>query len=163
MSLSISWPARRTARRGVNAFGLSALALLLGATILVAVETPSKPFLDKNNFYLSSAGFRVQFANDAEGKKAMRALPPHRFVIHALAGGDARYLFSEPQHCVCVFIGTKAAYNNYRTMLTAPLARDDDVAPDFKTQAGALLTSDPIGLNTIGGADSVANYFRTYY
>jgi hypothetical protein len=162
MSLSMTWPAGRTARRGLNVLGLSAIALLLGATILVAVETPSKPFLEKNSFYLTSAGFRAQFANDAPGKKAMRALPPHRFVIHALARGDARYLYAEPQHCVCVFIGTKAAYDSYRTMLTAPLARDD-VAADYKTQAGALLASDPVGLNTIGGADTVASYFGTYY
>ena len=53
---------------------------------LLALEPPSKPFLDKNSFYLSSAGFRVQVANDAAGKKAMHALPPHRFVVHRDGG-----------------------------------------------------------------------------
>ena len=55
---------------------LPAISLLLGASLLVALETPSKPFLEKNSFYLSSAGFRVQVANDAAGRKAMNALPP---------------------------------------------------------------------------------------
>src|SRR5258708_6577090 len=100
-----------------RALGASSALLLLGASLLAALEPPSKAFLDKNSFYLSSAGFKVQFANDAAGKKAMHALPPHRFVIHTLAGGDVRYLYAEPQHCVCVFIGTKDAYQNYRGIL----------------------------------------------
>jgi len=54
----------------VRAFGaFPAIVLLLCTSLLVALETPSKPFLEKNSFYLSSAGFRVQLANDAAGKK----------------------------------------------------------------------------------------------
>jgi hypothetical protein len=87
---------------------LPAIALLLCASLLVALEAPSKPFLDKNSFYLSSAGFRVQIANDAAAKKALRALPPHRFVIHRY-GNEVRYLYAEPSHCVCIFIGTEDA------------------------------------------------------
>ena len=62
----------------------SAIILFLCVSVLAALEMPSKPFLDKNSFYLSSAGFRVHFANDADAKKALHALPPHRFVIHSL-------------------------------------------------------------------------------
>src|SRR5882757_884423 len=141
---------------------LSAI-LLMPCLSLLAVEPPSKPFLDKNSFYLSSAGFKVQFANDAAGKKAMHALPPHRFVTHTLAGGDVRYLYAEPQHCVCVFIGTRDAYQNYRGILAQPLPQADDVAPDYKTQASALLTgNDPIGIDTIGD-NTVAPYYSAYY
>jgi hypothetical protein len=96
----------------IRTFGLpAAIALLLCVSLVVALETPSKPFLDKNSFYLSSAGFRVQLANDADGRKALRALPPHRFVTHSV-GGQTRYLYAEPQHCNCVFIGTQAAYDS---------------------------------------------------
>jgi hypothetical protein len=46
--------------RGWKRFGLfAAIALLLGTSLLVALEPPSKPFLDKNSFFLSSAGFRI--------------------------------------------------------------------------------------------------------
>src|ERR1700710_107564 len=97
--------------RGKNVVNvLSAIVLLLSAYPLAALEAPSKSFLDKNSFYLSSAGFRVHLANDADGKKALRALPPHRLVVHTLGNGDVRYLYAEPMHCVCVFIGTKDAY-----------------------------------------------------
>ena len=138
-----------------------AIVLLLCASLLVALETPSKSFLDKNSFFLSSAGFKVQFANDAEGKKALYALPPHRFVIHNLGGGDVRYLYAEPQHCVCVFIGSKDAYTSYRAILSQPLEQADNVAPDYKTQAGALLTGDPVDIT--GQPPYAAEYFRNYY
>ena len=52
--------------RGAKAFGaIPAIALLLCASLLVAMEAPSKPFLEKNAFYLRSAGFRAQFAATA--------------------------------------------------------------------------------------------------
>jgi hypothetical protein len=136
--------------------------LLLCASLLVALETPSKPFLDKNSFYLSSAGFRVQVANDPAGKKALHALPPHRFVVHRF-GNDVRYLYAEPLHCVCIFIGTQSAYQNYREMLSQPLDQADNVAPDYKSQASALLYGDPYDWDNLNQPDSIADYLRTYY
>jgi hypothetical protein len=149
--------------RALRAVGvMPAIVLLLCASLLLALETPSKPFLDKNSFYLSSAGFRVQLANDAAGKKALHALPPHRFVVHRF-GNDVRYLYAEPQHCVCIFIGTQGAYESYRGMLSRPLEQADYVAPDYKTQASALLNGTPAQLTTLGDADSLADYFRAFY
>jgi hypothetical protein len=140
------------------------VALLLGALMqrgsLLAMDPPSKPFLDKNSFYLSSAGFKVH-ANDGTSKKAMHALPPHRFVIHNLGGGEARYLYVEPHHCVCIFIGTKHAYQSYRSILSQPLSQVDDVSADYKTQAGALLAGDPVDIS--GQSAYAAEYFRNYY
>jgi len=140
---------------------LCAIVLLLSAYPLAALEAPSKSFLDKNSFYLSSAGFRVHLANDADGKRALHALPPHRFVIHPLGNGDVRYLYAEPTHCVCVFIGTRDAFMSYRAMLSQPLQQADDVAPDYKTQTNALLEGDPVDM--IGQPPYAAEYFRNYY
>ena len=149
--------------RGKKAFGaVPAIALLLCASLLAALEVPSKPFLDKNSFYLSSAGFRVQVANDAAGKAALHALPPHRFVIHK-NGGDVRYLFAEPVHCVCIFIGTQAAYENYRDILARPVDQPDNVAPDYQTQASALLYGDPYDWTSLNQPTSIADYLQTYY
>jgi hypothetical protein len=158
---SAAYSPRKFRTRLINTPGV-VIALMLCASWLAALEPPSKPFLDKNSFYLTSAGFKTQFASDAAGKKALHALPPHRFVIHD-NGGDVRYLYAEPQHCVCVFIGTKDAYQNYRAILAQPLPQADDVAPDYKTQASALLTgNDPIGIDTIGD-NTVAPYYQAYY
>jgi hypothetical protein len=140
----------------------STAALLLCGSLLVALEAPSKPFLDKNSFYLSSAGFRVQVANDEAGRKAMDALPPNRFVLHRF-GNDVPYLYAEPKYCVCIFIGTKSAYQEYRDILNRPLAQPDDVAPDYKTQAGALPYGDVYDWDNLNQPDSVAEYLRSYY
>ena len=128
---------------------------------LFALDSPSKPFLDKNSFYLSSAGFKVHFANDAAGKKAMHALPPHRFVVHNLRDGDARYLYAEPKHCVCVFIGTKDAYQNYLGILRQPIQQPDDVSPDYNSQVSAVLDGDPVDIT--GNPPYAAEYFHNYY
>jgi hypothetical protein len=168
MSASLIWPVvsgsqRRFRGRSASALGVfPAIVLLLCTSLLVALETPSKPFLEKNSFYLSSAGFRVQLANDPAGQKALRALPAHRFVIHKV-GDELRYLYAEPQHCVCIFIGTRQAYQTYRDILSQPLPQPDNVAPDYKTQAGALLNGEPVWLNTLNDPDSLAEYFRAYY
>jgi hypothetical protein len=136
--------------------------LLLGASLLVALEAPSKPFLDKNSFDLASAGFRVQVANDEAGRKALHALPPHRFVVHHF-GNDVRYLYAEPIHCVCIFIGTQNAYQDYRDIVGRNLPQADDVSPDYKTQATALLDGDIYDWDNLNQPDSIADYLQTYY
>ena len=159
MSVSITWP--RTRR--TKAFGIiPAIVLLLGASLLAALEAPSKPFLEKNSFLLSSAGFRVKLANDPAGLKAMRALPAHRFVVHK-NGGNVRYLYAEPNLCVCIFIGTAANYQDYRDILGRGLPQADDVAPDYKTQASALLYGDIYDWDNLNQPDSLADYLRDYY
>ena len=161
-SVSVAWPSASYVP-GRKAFGaVPAIALLLCASLLAALEAPSKPFLDKNSFYLSSAGFRVQVANDEAGRKAMHALPPHRFVIHR-TGNDVRYLYAEPNHCVCIFIGTQEAYLNYKDILAKPIDQPDNVAPDYKTQASALLYGDPYDWNSLNQPTSIADYLATYY
>ncbi len=152
-----SWP------RAARTFGaVQAIVLLLGASLLVALEVPSKPFLQKNSFLLSSAGFRVKLANDPAGLRAMRALPAHRFVIHK-NGGDVRYLYAEPNLCVCIFIGTAANYQDYRDILGRGLPQADDVAPDYKTQASALLYGDIYDWDNLNQPDSDAEFLRDYY
>jgi hypothetical protein len=149
--------------RGIRALGLlPAVILLLCASLLVALETPSKPFLEKNSFYLSSAGFRVRLANDPAGQKALQALPAHRFVVHH-DGGVAHYLYAEPVRCVCIFIGTEANYQDYRDILSLGLQQPDFVSPDYKTQASALLYGDLYDWDNLDQPDSLADYLREYY
>jgi len=161
-SASAVLPSRSFARSRKAYRLIPAISLLLCASLLTALEAPSKPFLDKNSFYLSSAGFRVQVANDEAGRKALHALPPHRFVVHR-TGNDVRYLYAEPNHCVCIFIGTQANYQDYRDILAKPVDQPDSVAPDYKTQASALLYGDPYDWNNLNQPDSIADYLRTYY
>ena len=138
---------------------LPAMALLVCAAVSSA-EEPSKPFLEKNSFYLSSAGFRIQFANDPAGQKALRALPAHRFVTNG-AGDTLRYLYAEPQHCICIFVGNQQAYDRYRDLLSRPLRPTDNVPADYKTQAGILLINQPPRQSTRGDPTNLSDYLST--
>ena len=141
---------------------LPAVMLLLGASAVAAVEAPTQPSLEKNSFYLSSAGFRIQVANDPAGQKALHALPAHRFVANG-AGEALRYFYAEPQHCVCVFVGTRQAYDTYLKMLNLPPKPTDDVAPDYKTQTGVLLSNQPLRQSTRGDRTTLSDYLSTLY
>jgi len=136
-----------------------AALLLFYASVAAAVEAPGKPSLDRNSLYLTSAGFRIQVANDPAGQKAMRALPAHRFVTQG--GGDAmRYYYAEPQRCVCVFVGTKQAYDHYRNIVNLPLTSTTS-SPNYKTQAGVLLSGQPMRQSTKGDPTNLSDYLHT--
>ena len=136
------------------------LVLLLCAPVLAAAETPSPPSLERNSFYLSSAGFRVQVANDRAGQKKLRTLPAHRFVSEG-AGDALRYLYAEPQHCVCIFVGTQQAYDSYRKILSQPVKPTNNAQPDYKTQAGVLLSGQPLRQSTRGDPTTLSDYLGT--
>ena len=168
MSASIIRPVAAGHRQRFRVHGIAALrlvpavVLLLCASVLAAEEPPSKPFLERNSFYLSSAGFRIQVANDPAGQKALRTLPAHRFVVNGV-GEAVRYLYAEPEHCVCIFVGTQQAYDRYRELLSQPLRPADHVAPDYKTQAGVLLSGQPLRQSTRGDPTTLSDYLSTLY
>jgi hypothetical protein len=168
MPESIIWPVAASHRHLFRVHGLGALrlfpavVLLLFAFGLAAAEAPSQLSLEKNSFYLSSAGFRVQVANDPAGQKALRALPAHRFVVNGV-GETMRYFYAEPQHCVCIFVGTQQAHDRYLEILSQPLKPTDDVAPDYKTQAGVLLSGQPLRQSTRGDPTTLSDYLSTLY
>jgi len=139
-----------------------AVVLLLCAFGVAAAEAPSQLSLEKNSFYLTSAGFRVQFANDPAGQKALRTLPAHRFVVNGV-GEAVRYFYAEPQHCVCIFVGTQQAHDRYIEFLSHPLKPTDDLAPDYKTQAGVLLSGQPLRQSTRGDPTTLSDYLSTLY
>jgi len=43
------------------------------------------------------------------------------------------------------------------------LSQPDDVSPDYKTQASALLYGDLYDWDNLNQPDSIAEYLRTYY
>jgi hypothetical protein len=166
MSASITWPVAPEHRHlfrvnGIRALRLlPAVVLLFCCSVLAAAEAPSQPSLEKNSFYLSSAGFHIQVANDPAGQKALRALPAHRFVVNG-AGDALRYFYAEPQHCVCIFVGTQQAYDNYRAILREPLKPSGNVPPDYKTQTGVLLSGQPLRQSTHGDPTNLSDYLST--
>ena len=166
MSASIIRPLATRHRRLLQVHGIRALrqfaavVLLCCAPGLATAQTPTPPSLEKNSFYLSSAGFHAQFANDPAGQKAMRALPAHQFVAKGV-GEELRYFYAEPQRCACIFVGTQQAYDNYREILRQPLKPADNMAPDYKSQAGMMLNNQPLRQSTRGDPTTLSDYLST--
>ena len=145
-------------RRGFGSLSMMAALTVAVMTPLVAQHAAlDKPFLDANDFYLRSAGFKIKFATDAADKQVMDRLPTHRIVAHKTAGG-MHYLFADPKICVCIFIGTADNLASYRSIVANPVPRVDNVPANYRTQASALL-SDVTDIED----DSLADYFRDYY
>jgi hypothetical protein len=165
MPASITRPVAAGHRHVFRIHGLGALRLLSAAALLLfsfglaAAQEPVRPSLDKNSLYLRSAGFSIQIANDAAGKKALHALPAHRFVING-AGEAARYLYAEPDHCVCIFVGTQQAYDRYLKFINQPQKAADDVAPNYKTEAGVLLSNQPARQSTFADPTTLSDYLN---
>ncbi len=55
------------------------------------------------------------------------------------------------------------AYNRYLEILSHPLKPTDDVAPDYKTQAGVLLSGQPLRQSTRGDPTTRSDYLSTLY
>ncbi len=145
-------------RRGLAAVILGALIAPLAAQNAVQSEISGKPFLDANDFYLRSAGFRVRLADDPTTKKALSALPPHKMVVQKTAAGTW-YVFADPKICVCIFAGTKDNLESYRSIVANPLPGvDNNVPADHRTQASYLLSN----MSDIED-DSVADILRDYF
>jgi hypothetical protein len=166
MSASIIWSVAALHRHLFPVYGLGVSRLFAAAILsfcasgLAAAQAPTPPSLEKNSFYLTSAGFHAQFANDPAGQKALRALPAHQFVAKG-AGEELRYFYAEPQHCNCVFVGTQQAYDSYREILREPLKPADNMAPDYKSQAGMMLNNQPLRQSTRGDPTTLSDYLST--
>ncbi len=157
MNLSVS----RTSRAAVGSFS-AVLFALLSWPLAAEYVAPSKPFLEKTAFYLRSAGFNIRFANDdPKTERALRAMPPHRFVIHTLSGAP-RYVFADPGVCNCIFSGSRDNYESYLSILRQPIPGVADVSPDYKTEASALLMEQPIDFGMVNPDDTLSDYFRDY-
>ena len=132
---------------------IAALALLLCASLLVALEDAEQAVPRQEQLLSLLRRFPRPARQRPGGQEGAAALPPHRFVVHR-DGNEVRYLYAEPHHCDCIFIGTQANYHDYRDILASRLPQPDDVAPDYKTQASALLYGDPYDWNNLNEPDS---------
>jgi hypothetical protein len=85
---------------------------------------------------LAAAGFVPKPANDPARMAALRALPPHQFVVRN-TGGVTKVLYADPTSCACIYVGDQAAYDRYRqVMATRQTATDNQVR--------AVLSSAPL-------------------
>ena len=74
---------------------------------------------------------------------------------------DCRATYPEPQHCVCIFVGTQQAYDNYREILRQSRESTHTVSLDYKTQAGVLLSNQPPRQSTRRDPTTLTDYLDT--
>ena len=78
-------------------------------------------------------------------------------------GEALRYFYAEPDHCVCIFVGTPQAYDRYLKFVNQPAKPADNVSPDYKTQTGVLLSGQPLRQSTRGDPTTLSDYLSTLY
>jgi hypothetical protein len=96
---------------------VTGVAVLLAACAGSQGEPPTKDNL------LAQAGFVRRAADTPERLAALRALPPHQFVMRN-SNGSVKYLYADPTACGCIYVGGQQAYNQYRQMMTARVSAD---------------------------------------
>ncbi len=90
----------------------AAAAALLGLGLLCGCQTQQQIVTLKED-NLSAAGFIIRPANTPERQAMLQRLPPHKFV-QRVNGDTVHYVYADPSVCGCLYVGTQAAFNQYK-------------------------------------------------
>jgi hypothetical protein len=102
------------------------VCVLLGAAlVLAACATPQERTAGRENL-LSSAGFTERPADTPARVALLRKLPANKLVKRT-KGASVRYVYADPAACGCVYVGTQAALDRYRTEVTRRQLADERV------------------------------------
>ncbi len=107
---------------------LAAIALFAAACSASQADGPTTVDL------LAQAGFVRRDVNTEERLAALKALPPHRFVMRN-SNGSVKYMHADPNVCGCIYVGGQRAYDQYRQMVGARVQAD---------QVRAILSTAPL-------------------
>ena len=79
---------------------------------------------------LEDVGFTMREANTPEKMARLKRIPPRIFVPHR-KNGQLYYVYADPDHCKCAFVGNQAAMQAYRDMVSLQrrLQQPDKSAP----------------------------------
>ncbi len=90
-------------------------AALAFTCALSACATPQEQVAAKED-RLIAAGFVARPADTPQRQALLTRLPPHRFVMRNMNGRYV-YLYADPLVCGCLYVGSDAAYTQYRKMV----------------------------------------------
>lgn len=103
-------------------------AFLLGACATSDAEAPTTDDL------LAQAGFVRRDADTPDRIAALKALPPHQFVLRN-SNGSVKYMYADPIACGCIYVGGQRAYDQYRERMAGQVQA---------TQIRAILSTSPL-------------------
>ena len=67
---------------------------------------------------LTQAGFRKLPADTPKRVEHLQTVAPHR-LIKRTTDGKSYYVYADPSHCKCLFVGNERAYATYKTLVTS--------------------------------------------
>lgn len=95
---------------------ISLATLVVGLPLLVSgCETPQQVVQNKED-RLVAAGFVARPADTPKRVAMLRTLPSHKFEMRQI-NGHYVYLYSDPLVCGCLYVGSEAAYGQYKQMM----------------------------------------------
>jgi len=66
---------------------------------------------------LEQSGFIMRSADTPRKVERMKLLPAHKFVARNAPSGRY-YIYTDPDLCICVFVGSEQALSNYKSQVT---------------------------------------------
>jgi hypothetical protein len=99
-------PAERAGAVRSGLTGVAALGLALALTSCAAQVIASKEEM------LSAAGFGSEPINTPERAALANSLPPTELIRRA-SNGQFEWVYSDPNHCGCIYVGDQTAYQRY--------------------------------------------------
>lgn len=85
---------------------------------------------------LAAAGFNLRPADTPDRQVELNRLPPHRFVYQT-RNGKVVCLYADPTVCHCLYIGSEAAYQQYRRLaLQKQIAEEQVMAAQMNMDNG---------------------------
>ena len=91
-----------------STLAITMIGLALGGCVLAVGNTES---------LLTRAGFKQIPADTPKRVEHLQTLAPHR-LIKRTTDGKSYYVFADPSHCKCLFVGNERAYATYKTLVS---------------------------------------------
>lgn len=105
-----------------------------GIALLIAACANSEAGAPGQGGLLAEAGFVRRDADMPDRIAALKALPPHQFVLRN-SNGSVKYMYADPTECDCIYVGGQRAYDQYRQKMASRV-------PD--AQIRAILSTTPL-------------------
>jgi hypothetical protein len=111
-----------------------ALVLFVLGSLVSGCTTKAERVGNKEDL-LAAAGFDVMPASTPARQQEIAGLPAHHFLTQ-LKGDKVIYLYADPLVCNCLYIGSQAAYDKYRSeVFQRQIASEQQIAAEQQRDA----------------------------
>lgn len=108
------------------------LAATVTATMALSAPAMAQtdPKITSTENKLLAAGFVSRPANSSERQDMLARLPHEKFV-RRVKDQNVAYVYADPKHCNCLYVGSQEAYGKYRAVeQAADIAADQRLAAE---------------------------------